>query len=127
MLNRRTRIEDPDAPEIDIQGHTTWRCRYGHVTQVWLRFNGRSAYGGSAWDFCDRCNTHPNAIQDTKAHLEIFSKWLDDELITLTQYRGLTHAIVSTMFSPIIEADPIAFLGLPTWQQVQNDNIKTTA
>ena len=127
MLNRRTTIENTDASEIDIKGFTTWRCPLGHVTSVWLRFNGSSAFGGSAWDFCDHCGQHPNVLQDTKAHLEIFSQWLDQNSITVKQYRQLAHSVVNTQFTPTIEANPIAFLGLPTWQQVQNDTINIPA
>ena len=123
MLNRSTQIENSAALMVDITGYTTWRCRRGHVTQVWLKFNGNSAYstnGGSSWDFCDQCSQRPNVIQDTKAHLVIFSQWLDEELITLNQYRKLANAIVSTAFSPAIDAWPVGLLGLPNWQQFQN-------
>ena len=127
MLNRRTQIENSATLMVDITGYTTWRCYRGHVTQVWLKFNGNSAYGGSAWDFCDRCSQHPNVIQDTKAHLVIFSQWLDEELITLDQYRQLANAIVSTTFSPAIGANPVGLLGLPNWQQFQNQKASIPA
>ena len=120
MLNRSTQIDNPENTSIDITGYATWRCPRGHITQVWLKFNGSSAYGGSAWDFCDDCSQHPNVLQDTKSHLQIFSKWLDEGNITLSQYRMLAKGVVNTLFSPAIEANPIGFLGLPTWQQLQN-------
>ena len=124
MLNRHTWINDPDAPSIDIRGYATWRCPSGHVSEVWLRFNGNYAYGGYAWDFCEHCSHHPNVLQDTKAHLMIFSQWRDERLITLDQYRQLTYAVVNTTFSPAIKSNPITFLGLPTRQQVQNQTIR---
>ena len=127
MLNRRTKIENSAALMVDITGYTTWRCYRGHVTQVWLKFDGNSAYGGSAWDFCSHCSQHPNVIQDTKAHLVIFSQWLDEELITLDQYRQLANAIVSTTFSPAIGASPVGLLGLPSWQQFQNQQASVPA
>ena len=120
MLNRSTQIENSAALMVDIKGYTIWRCYRGHVTQVWLTFNGNSTYSGSASDFCDHCSQHPNVIQDTKPHLAIFSQWLDEELITLDQYHQLANAIVSTAFSPAIGTWPVGLLDRPNWQQFEN-------
>lgn len=87
-------------------------------------FNGRSAYGGSAWDFCDgRCSFPPDPTQDTRAHLRIFSQWRDAGAITIDQYCRLAQSVVSRQFSPTISRRPTAILGLPSWQQVQNGNL----
>ena len=121
MLNRRTQIQSdepspaPDHPPIDLFGKTQWRCPRGHVTETWLRFNGTASFGGSAWDFCDRCREHPNPLQDTQMHLRIFSKWLDDLAITIEQCRALTHSILSQTYTPHLAAEPTGFLNLPTW------------
>ena len=80
MLNRHTWINDPDAPSIDITGYATWRCPSGHVSEVWLKFNGNYAYGGYAWDFCEHCSHHPNVLQDTKAH--------PDDLLTMARRKA---------------------------------------
>lgn len=113
MLNRSTAIAPSEPLSTDIRGEATWRCRYGHVTQVWLRFDGHHARGGSAWDFCDYCSEAPNPAEDTRASLSIFSQWLDNGQISREQYRALCHAATAVPYSPHIEGIGPAMLGLP--------------
>ena len=119
MLNRRTQLKADDATKTDAHGEAQWRCPRGHVTTVWLRFNGEAAFGGSAWDFCDHCSAHPNPVQDTRMHLEIFSRWLDTRAINISQYRTLTSSIMNTEYTPAHVANPVAALGLPSWPRIQ--------
>lgn len=124
MLNRSTVVNEEAEERRDVRGEATWRCRRGHLTKAWLRYDGQRALGGSAWDFCDECSDSPNPIADTRAHIAIFSGWLDQDEITPDEYRALCRAVLAKEYTPEMERNPVAMLGLPTWQQVQNGNIQ---
>ena len=119
MLNRRTEIQTCEQIQQIIRGYATWRCHNGHLTEVWLLFDGLHAYGGSGWDFCNHCNERPNPVQDTKAHLAIYSKWLGEGEITLETYRTMARATVQTPYTPWHAQNPVGFLGLPSWNRPQ--------
>ena len=119
MLNRSTKIQAGEQIPQIIRGYATWRCPNGHLTEVWLHFDGLHAYGGSAWDFCDHCGERPDPVQDTKAHLTIYSKWLGEGEITLETYRAMARATVQTPYTPEHAKTPVGFLGLPSWNRPQ--------
>lgn len=110
MLNYRITARGTPR-EREIVGETSFICRNGHRTEVWLKYDGWSAIGGSAWDWCSWCEASPTQAQATRMAIDIIGAWLKSGKIDALEHRSLANAVVEPEWSS--GAASIPALGLP--------------
>ena len=106
---------------LNIRGETHWICKRGHLTNVWLSYDGEYMMGGSAWDFCSWCSQWPSPVQDTRMRLDIFGQWLREGQISPEEYAAMAQDTVSWELRPGPEE---SFLGLPLRTPARKEAIR---